>query len=414
MDTSGSTKSISRSTTRRENFSKKLIDGFELPAKRMSIYDAETGHLGLRIEPNGQRSFYWFRKIRGKPTFRAIGAYPDVTIEKARETAQEWNGALAEWKRHGFKDENPFEKPRKNISFGELVEDYIKRHVLSHAKRPDRAEKRVREQVELYLGDWKPRKLSEIRRADVLKLHDDLGEKHKYAANRTIQLIRLLFNFAIDAEMWRGTNPAARVKRFAEPERERFLSHQEVAQLFAALKKEPSRDLADFVKLALWTGARRSDIFSMRWADISFEDRRWLIPDPKKKPYAVPITQEAEEVLRARLKTKVASNIWVFPSRGKSGHVEDLKSRWQELLKRAKISNFRIHDLRRTQGSWAAAQGVPLQVIGKSLGHSSPASTKIYARLDIDPVRQAMASTNAALVAASKKKIKALPAASNG
>lgn len=398
-----------RAATRRENFTKKLLESLELPESgRATVYDSTTAHLGLRLEANGNKTFFWFRKVRGAPTFRSIGAYPDVSIDKARETAEEWNGHLAEWKRHNYDGENPFEKPNGELTFEQLVESYIERHIHGHAKRPAFAEKRLRWQVEGYLKEWKPRKLGQVKRSDVLALHGKMGEKHKYAANRTVQLIRLLFNFAEAAELWTGPNPAAKVKRFPEVKRERFLSDQELAMLFTALKKERSADLRDFVNLCLWTGARKSDVLSARWENISFEDRRWSIPDPKRKPYAVPITVEAEEILKQREKGRKDSP-WVFPSKtSESGHVEDLKTRWTELVKRAKIVNLRIHDLRRTQGSWSAAHGVPLQIIGKSLGHSSTASTEIYARLALDPVRKAMAQTNALMAAAAKRKPKLL------
>jgi integrase len=404
-----------RTPTRRENFTKKLIESLDLPESgRITVYDSSTPHLGLRLEVNGNKSFFWFRKVRGVPTFRAIGPHPDVSIDKARETAEEWNGNLAEWKRHNYEGGNPFEKPGEEPNFAELGEQYISRHVRRHAKRPDVAEKRVRDQMDFYLKDWKSRKLSAIRRADVLTLHSTLGEKHKYSANRTVQLVRLLFNFAVSAELWQGQNPAGKIKRFAEPPRERFLNHEELSRLFTALKNEPSADLRDFVNLSLWTGARKSDVFSARWENISFEDRRWTIPDPKRKPYAVPITVEAEAILCARVKNRRNNSPWVFPSHGPAGHVVDLKSRWAALLKRASITDFRIHDLRRTQGSWSAANGVPLQVIGKSLGHASTASTEIYARLALDPVREAMTRTNAAMLAASKRKPKQLAGVSRG
>ena len=53
-----------------------------------------------------------------------------------------------------------------------------------------------------------------------------------------------------------------------------------------------------------------------------------------------------------------------------------------------RIQNLRIHDLRRTLGSWQAKTGASMAIIGKSLNHKSQQTTAIYARLDLDPVRQ--------------------------
>jgi integrase len=60
------------------------------------------------------------------------------------------------------------------------------------------------------------------------------------------------------------------------------------------------------------------------------------------------------------------------------------------ILKEAGIADLRIHDLRRTLGSWQAATGANSYIIGKSLGHRSQQSTAVYARLNLDPVRDSV------------------------
>jgi integrase len=61
---------------------------------------------------------------------------------------------------------------------------------------------------------------------------------------------------------------------------------------------------------------------------------------------------------------------------------------------------LRIHDLRRSLGSWQAITGASLPIIGKSLGHKSPDATMIYARLSLDPVRQSVNTATAAMMEA--------------
>jgi integrase len=77
------------------------------------------------------------------------------------------------------------------------------------------------------------------------------------------------------------------------------------------------------------------------------------------------------------------------------------------------LSDLRVHDLRRTFGSWQALRGVSLQVIGATLGHRSLESTKRYARLTREPVVAAVDSTTSALLAATKQS-KRRKAAANG
>jgi integrase len=78
------------------------------------------------------------------------------------------------------------------------------------------------------------------------------------------------------------------------------------------------------------------------------------------------------------------------------------KMAWDRILKRAGIENLRVHDLRRTLGSWQAAAGVSTAIIGKSLGHKSQQATAIYARLNLSPVAAAVDIATSAMMKAAK------------
>ncbi len=95
---------------------------------------------------------------------------------------------------------------------------------------------------------------------------------------------------------------------------------------------------------------------------------------------------------------------WVFSSDiSKSGHFSDPKKAWQRVLNSAGIENLRLHDLRRTLGSWQAATGATTAMIGKSLGHRSQQATAIYERLNIDPIRNTMSIATEAMFDAGNK-----------
>jgi integrase len=92
-----------------------------------------------------------------------------------------------------------------------------------------------------------------------------------------------------------------------------------------------------------------------------------------------------------RQRQKQLKSGFVFPSNlSKAGHIQDPKKAWKRLLAKAELSNLRIHDIRRTLGSYQAITGASLQIIGKSLGHKSSKATEIYSRLLLDPVRFSM------------------------
>lgn len=94
---------------------------------------------------------------------------------------------------------------------------------------------------------------------------------------------------------------------------------------------------------------------------------------------------------------------WVFEGSGATGHLVEPKSGWKRILERAGIKDLRIHDLRRTLGSWQAITGANSFMIGQSLGHKSSQSTAVYARLNIDPVRDSVEKATQAILKHSKK-----------
>lgn len=123
----------------------------------------------------------------------------------------------------------------------------------------------------------------------------------------------------------------------------------------------------------------------------------WRIAKTKNgTPQTVTLSPEAVMVLEARKD----GGVFVFPGDGVTGHIVEPKKAWATLLKTAGIVNLRIHDLRRTLGSWQARTGASLPIIGKSLNHKTHQATAIYARLDLDPVRQSVNTATAAIMKA--------------
>jgi integrase len=366
------------------NFTKKTLD--ELPIsindKRAYYYDTKTRGLGVCVLPSGKKTFIMYRKINGRPERINLGNIQDFSIEQIRGKAGEINALIA-------KGENPAQKHRLSkaeITLGELFNEYMTRHAKVH-KSSWREDER---QFTCYLSSWKQRKLSAIRKSDIQKLHQEIGCNNGfYAANRLLALISSLFNRANEYSLWDKTNPADGIKKFKENSRSRFLQADELPRFFNALAEEPNGHARDYILLSLLTGARKGNVLAMNWDDISLEMGLWNIPRTKNgDSHTVPLVPQALEILKNRYATK--ENKWVFPSNGKSGHLADPKKPWQRILKQAGIQDLRIHDLRRSLGSWQASTGASLAIIGKTLAHRNVNTTAIYARLNIDPVRDAM------------------------
>jgi integrase len=389
--------------TKKFNFTKRAIEALPAPAvgTRQNVFDLNMSGLGLVVHPSGQRSFFHLKFVRDRPQRTTIGKFPDLTINQARGKASELNAALAKWKLGNFSGDDPFQK-QGDLTLDTLVTEYIAKRVRGHAAHPDRAAKEIEWQVKTYLSRWRNRRIRFIQKKDVLALHGELGrERGNATANRVVQLLRRLFYWAQKSELWKGENPATRIPFFHEDPRTRYVQAGELPRFFTALAKEKNVDLRDFVNLAMWTGARRGDIFSMRWENLSLPDNKWEIPKPKsRKPYVIALTPEAVDILRERERNRVGDSPFVFPSRGRTGHIVDLKTGWAKLIGRAGLTNLRQHDLRRTLGSWQAQTGTSLQIIGESLGHRSLAATKIYSQLQLEPVRESVMRATRAMIAA--------------
>jgi integrase len=398
-----------RRPTERVNLTKKAIEQLTAEEKRVTVYDTRVPGLGVLVQPGGKhKSFFWFRKVRGVGEWKTLGDFPALSVENARATAQEHNSKLARWKADDYDGPNLFER-KPNLTLGDVFEHYIEHHLKKHSTNPDKAVKGTRWQFERYLTSWKNRRIGSLQKRDVENLHTAASKEYgMVTANRLVTFLRTLFYHAERKMNWAGKNPAREPGRnkilVAESSRQRFIQEEELPKFFATLSQEPNHDLQDFIVIALFTGVRSGDILAMKWDQLSHD--KWYVPNRKKpkQPYVAELMPEVLERLAERRKRRDKS-LWVFPSRGKTGHVVSLKRGWQQFLKRTGLKDLRIHDLRRTLASHAAMQGTSLAIIGKSLGHRDSRSTEIYARLQTETVRQAVEQATRAMIVASQKKL---------
>lgn len=379
------------------NFTKAAIDALPIPEKGWKYYyDLKVQGLGIGIGCTGKRSFILYRKIKGKPERITLGRYPDLTIEQARGKASGINSDIAK----GFNPGQIKREQNAELTFADLFFEYFERHSKPNKKTWTEDAAQFKTYLEKPLGK---KRLSTIDRSGIATIHSNITKAgHSTTANRVKALVSSIFGWAISAGLWH-TNPVTGIKNNKEKSRDRFLQGDELPRFFKALAEEENDTIRDYFLISLLTGARRSNVLAMQWSDINFDRREWRIPETKNGlPQTVTLSPEAIEVLCNRQSD--ATNQYVFPGTGKSGHLVEPKKGWKRILERAGINDLRIHDLRRTLGSWQAKTGASLSIIGKSLNHKSQNTTAIYARLDLDPVRASVEkATNAMFEAAGIK-----------
>jgi integrase len=296
---------------------------------------------------------------------------------------------------------NPKDERRAHkaeLTFKDLFAEYMTRHAKIHKKTADEDQ----EKFDNHLQSLIRRKLSSITQADIEAVFHKIGSNHRTTANRVLSLLHTVFEKGI-AWGYCKVNSAHGIKRYKEKSRDRFLKVDELPRFFEALDAEPSELLRDYFMLALLTGARRDNLCSMAWDNIDFNQAQWYIPDTKNgTPQTVELAPEAVEILERR--KKLSNSKFVFPSTGKRGHMVEPRKGWQRICAHAGIIGLRIHDLRRTFGSYQAINGSSLPIIGKSLNHKSINTTAIYARMDKDPVRKSVNGAVDTILKAGKRK----------
>lgn len=377
-------RSGSTSVARKFHFTRERIDALPSPknGQRAYFYDAKVRGLAVAVTGLGKKTFILYRKVAGRPERVTIGPYLDLSIEQARNRAEEMNADIA-------LGENPG-KARRTVRDEMTLQELFNTFLELYAKKYKKTWSDDQGLFNLHLAGWKLRKISSIRKMDVVALHSHIGRtRGQYAANRVVELLCSMFNKAREEWEWTGTNPAAGVKAFPERKRDRFLQAYELPAFFKSLAQETNATVRDYILISLLTGARRNNVQEMRWAELDLNRAEWKIPETKNgEPLTVALSAPALNILETRQETIAGE--WVFPGVGATGHLVEPKTAWKRILKRAGLHDLRLHDLRRTLGSWQAATGASLPIIGKSLGHKSLGATQIYARLNLDPVRDSV------------------------
>lgn len=361
----------------RFKFTQKTIAAIKPGPKPQLFYDNECVGLGLRVSPKGKRTFFHQSGSR-RNSITAQTLATARTQVHAQRAAFSASGEAAEW------------------TLGFLFDLWME----TKSKPKKRTWKRDQSRWDQYLRHWRNRKLPTVKRIEVIQLHNRINnEVGPYAANDTVAFIRSLYNYAETFE-YEGRNPATRIDLFPEQERERYLLPEEFPRWHSAVMGLRYSEARDFFLLALWTGIRREAVMSMRWEHIDLEAGIWRISradDKGKRDLIIYLSEEAMAILKRRHAIKQSDWVLPSPNGSASGHYADPKAAWASVLRRSGISDLRIHDLRRTLGSWMAEGGTNLHIIGKVLGHKSQQATRIYARLGGTAVRSAVNAATKAM-----------------
>lgn len=363
-------------------------------SKRVIFFDTKQPGLALRVTASNTKTFCFMAwdSARNRSVDVSLGRYPKVSLADGRRLAQELASRMA----MGEDVVGQSRAERAEPTFDEAFDRWVNKKAARGRTSWTVDRLRYDKHIKSRFGSRKASDITTRQIEDWFMSLPKTSGLSTTSANRCLVIIRTVFN----QELRTYTNPCNGVHLNREESRERFLRPAELPAFFAALESEQtSAHLCDFVYLALYTGARKSNLLGMRWADIDFDLGHWAIPaaDSKNRTSMVlPLIPAAVEILERRWaenQTHKQPSLFVFPAinpQGKTAHMTDIRDGWASLLKRAGIENFRLHDLRRSLGSWQTITGASTAIVGKSLGHKSTQATAVYARMHLDPVRESV------------------------
>lgn len=268
------------------------------------------------------------------------------------------------------------------VTFDEAARLYAVHHLGQRDSR--RQFERIARQ---FFQPWSNRPLENLTRKDIRAWYLDQAIRPGYA-NKAMNMLRALFNWAIDLELTTCPNPALRIKRFPMSSRERFLDTGELQRMIEGLSSLPPKIRA-YLLILLLTGARSGEARQLRWQDIDETSRIWTKKKTKNNhSHRVPLPLQVMEALQGVPRISQ----WVFPGRTTARPWSSATGRkhWMIIRRRWGLADVTLHDLRRTMASGLAIHGENLPTIQAALGHRSLTPTAIYARLNTAALDRAL------------------------
>lgn len=381
---------------------KRIVETLKPGTGDVFAWDDELRGFGVRVKPSGVRTFIvQYRNAHGRSKRLTIGQFGRLTVDQARREARI---SLADVARGSDPAEDRAGN-RKAATLATFATRYLADHADTRMKPRSAAEDRrmLDRYVLPVLG---ARKIADIDRADVTRLHQGMRET-PYQANRVVGLLSRMFNVA---ERWGirpdGSNPTRHVEKFKEAGRERFLNAGELARLGDVLAEAErtateSASVIAAIRLLTLTGCRLSEILTLQWGYVDFAAACLRLPDSKTGAKVVHLNAPALEVLASIDRD---GSPWVIRGAKEGAALVNLEKPWRRIRAKAGLEGVRLHDLRHTVASVAVGMGEGLPMIGKLLGHSQVQTTARYAHLAADPVRAATERVGGAIAGMMNRK----------
>ena len=394
-------------------FTDKQIAALKPRVQRYERMEPGRTGLGMRVTPNGAKTWTFRYRFDGDQRRMVFGTYPKMGVAKAHV-------ALADAREKLRMDIDPgavvaedraAELNAETVS--ELIGEYVERHAKPNMKPSSAAEdeRLLRREVASELGG---RKAKDISRRDLIRLLDAIEDRGApITRNRTAGVLSRLFRFGMDRGIV-DASPATGIRRLDENSRDRFLTPQEIHALWHGLDDIAATPVVRAaIRFLLVTGQRRAEVAGTVRSEIDDAEALWRLPALRAKngrENIIPLPQFAMRIVEDADKCRVRSSVrpnrkdrvafdatpspYLFPSRlvGRPVKPDGITQGYIRGRDKLGVGDAVIHDLRRTFATCHGEIGTPPEILSALLNHAPTTMTaKVYNRAtNIEPRRRAM------------------------
>ncbi|WP_415911930.1 tyrosine-type recombinase/integrase [Neptuniibacter sp. QD37_11] len=378
-------------------------------------WDTEIANFFIKVRPSGRMTYGVFYRFNNKAREYTLGKHGNITPKQARNLALKAVGQIADGT--DIQKEKQEAKARDSLRQDQLLGVFIEEKYKPWVLNTHKSGQATIDKIEYNFKQWFDKPLYEISKAMVTewrskKLQNDIKPA---TINRNLSCLKAAMAKAVEWDIIEN-HPLSKLKPLKEvtDPNVRYLDKHEEKRLRDALSardliaKEkrskcnkwrydrgyplfpehktdyPTDYLSPMVILAMNTGLRRGELFNLCWDDIDLKSTTPLLivraaATKSSKTRYIPLNSEAVALLK-KWKEINPTEGFVFPSTDGS-KLTSIKKSWDTILTKAKISNFRFHDLRHHFASKLVTRGADLNTVRELLGHHNIKMTLRYAHL---------------------------------
>jgi integrase len=355
------------------------------PGQRYDVMDTVRG-FGVRVTDKGQRTFILIARYPGStnPTRRALGEYPTLTLEKAREKARAWHKLLAEGVDPRVEELRVKEDgKRKAQEAVAVVENRFEARAMEYLRRHCKDHRRVKGTARMIdkelMPHWRMRRIDEITSRDIKTLILDIAERSPSVARNTLTVCKSFFGWAQEPMEYITASPAAAIsarKLIGEKKpRQRVLTDDEIRKFWVATSQlgYPYQHLYRLIAL---TGVRLHEASDASWSEFDLDRRLWVVPPERFKSdchHVVPLSNAVMQLIEEMPRF----GEFLFTINGRRP-VNGFQLHKQRLDAFMGVTGWVVHDLRRVVRSKLASLKVSDTIAELVIGHGKKGLQRVY------------------------------------